>query len=262
VPFIYDLCASSIIISSLNSIGDIIAATGNPDVVVKHLDLSCFTSVRKFAEDINRTEDRLDVLVHNAGYAGFFTSAKSIDGLELTMATNHYGPFLLTHLLIDLLKRSAPSRIVVVSSALFILGQVDLSNLNPLTVLPGYLYYVSKRANMMFTEELARRLAANGGGVTANSLHPGLIDTGIWRNVHQPAKSFINFCCMFAKTMRQGAQTSIYASTAPELEKVNGKFFEECGLYFKQFQHDPKQLNEFWEQSVGLCGLGTSDPKI
>ena len=116
--------------------------------------------------------------------ASMFKKSISADGIEMTMATNHYGPFLLTHLLIDLLKKSAPSRIVVVASDYYKVIQVNLKDLNPINGFPTNLYYTSKGANIMFTRELAKRL--EGTNVTANSLHPGVIETGIWRHVPAP----------------------------------------------------------------------------
>ena len=150
-------------------------------MIVKKLDLSSQKSVRDFASDILQTESKLHVLIHNAGFAETFRKTKSDDDIEFTMATNHYGPFLLTHLLIDLLKKTAPSRIVIVASELYRFASVNLDNLNPVTTFPAYLYYVSKCANIMFTLVLAERL--KGSNVTVNCLHPGMIDSGIWRNV-------------------------------------------------------------------------------
>lgn len=135
------------------------------------LDLSSLQSVREFAREFNAKESRLDVLIHNAGYANTFDKAVSVDGVELTMATNHFGPFLLTHLLIDLLKKAATARIVVVASSLYRLASVNLDNLNPVNGTPWYLYYSSKCCNIMFTTELAKRL--EGTNITVNCLHPG-----------------------------------------------------------------------------------------
>ena len=108
------------------------------------LDLSSFQSIREFAEKIVKTESRLDVLIHNAGYAGMFKNFISDDGIELTMATNHYGPFLLTHLLIDLLLKSVPSRIVIVASEMYIFGHLNpesRSSLNPTRcIFPAHTY--------------------------------------------------------------------------------------------------------------------------
>ncbi|CAH2269063.1 retinol dehydrogenase 14 [Pararge aegeria] len=241
---------------------EIIEATKDAKVIVKKLDLSSFASIRAFAEDINKSEKTLDVLIHNAGYAETFKKAQSEDGIELTMATNHYGPFLLTHLLIDLLKKSAPSRIVVVASSLYRLASVNLENPNPLDSMPAYLYYVSKEANILFTRELARRL--EGTGVTANCLHPGLIDSGIWRNVPAPLSwglSLINFC--FFKTPLQGCQTSVMLAVDENLAKVTGKYFSDCQeSSISNSASDMGRARKLWEISEKMVKLEEGEPKI
>jgi NAD(P)-dependent dehydrogenase (short-subunit alcohol dehydrogenase family) len=150
---------------------EIAKETGNEALVVMKIDMSSFQSIREFAKEFLAKEQRLDVLIHNAGYGGAFAKHKSVDDIEITFAINHYGPFLLTHLLIEILKKSAPSRVVVVASDLYKLAKVNMQNLNPVTTWPAYLYYSSKGANIMFCTELARRL--EGTNVTANCLHPG-----------------------------------------------------------------------------------------
>jgi NAD(P)-dependent dehydrogenase (short-subunit alcohol dehydrogenase family) len=152
---------------------EIVKETGNENLTVMKIDLSSFQSIRDFAKEFLSKVQRLDVLIHNAGYGGAFAKHKSADDIEITFAINHYGPFLLTHLLIDILKKSAPSRIVVVASDLYKLAKVNLENLNPVSTWPTYLYYSSKGANIMFCTELARRL--EGTNVTANCLHPGML---------------------------------------------------------------------------------------
>lgn len=141
------------------------------------MDLSSFESVREFAATVNKTESKIDVLVHNAGYTEFFKRAVSVDGVEYTMATNHYGPFLLSHLLIDLLKRSAPSRIVFVASkthTLSFMNPLKSYHLNPVNFyIPFLLYGNTKYANILTTFEMARRL--KDFNVTVNCLHPGKI---------------------------------------------------------------------------------------
>lgn len=206
---------------------EIVKDSKNDNVIVKKLDLSSFASIREFAADINRTEPKLHVLIHNAGTAET-RSKVSEDGLELTMATNHYGPFLLTHLLIDLLIRTRSARIVVVASELYRLASLNLSKLNPVDAfLPAYLYYVSKYANICFTNELARRLEETG--VTANCLHPGMIDSGIWRNVPAPLSWPLMLIVKgFFKTPVQGCQTSVYLACSEEVEGVTGKYFMDC----------------------------------
>ncbi|KFB37597.1 short-chain dehydrogenase [Anopheles sinensis] len=240
---------------------EIVKETGNQNVVVMKLDLSSQASVREFAAEVLRTERKLDVLVHNAGFAETFRKSKSVDGVEFTMATNHYGPFLLTHLLIDLLKRSSPSRIVVVASELYRFASVNLNNLNPVNTLPAYLYYVSKCANIMFTRELARRL--EGTSVTANCLHPGMIDSGIWRNVPFPLTLPMRLIKSFFKTTAEGAQTSLYLACSEEVEGVSGKYFMDCkeaGL--SAGITDMERARQLWEESAKIVNLTSSDPKI
>ena len=115
----------------------------------------------------------------------------------------------------------------MVASELYRLASVNLDNVNPTTTLPAYLYYVSKYANIMFTLELARRL--DGTGVTANCLHPGMIDSGIWRNVPAPLSWGLQLIIKgFFKTPEQGAQTSIHVAVAEELKTITGKYFLDC----------------------------------
>ncbi|VVC96043.1 unnamed protein product [Leptidea sinapis] len=229
---------------------------------IKKLDLSSFSSIREFAADIIKTEPKLDVLIHNAGYAQTFKKYKTEDGLEMTMATNHYGPFLLTHLLITLLRKSTPSRIVVVASSLYRLASFNLDNPNPLTTMPGYLYYASKEANILFTKELARRL--EGTGVTANCLHPGLIDTGIWNNVPAPLSwplRLVNKC--FFKTPIQGCQTTVMLATDENLLKVSGKYFSDCQeSSLSNAASDMSRARKLWEISEKLVQLEENDPRI
>jgi len=244
------------------AMAEIIEETKNPNIIVLKLDLSSFKSIRTFAMEINRTEQKLDILVHNAGYANTFKKAVTEDGLEMTMATNHYGPFLLTHLLIDLMKKTHGSRIVVVSSSLYCLAKVDMNNLNPITTLPVYLYYVSKNANIMFTLELAKRL--QGTGVTANCVHPGLVDTGIWDSAPFPMNIplWLLRKWMF-KTPEQGCQTTVFCSVSEELDGISGRYYE----YNREAKLSQRLLDEnvnatFWDASTQLVKLTDNDSKI
>lgn len=241
---------------------EIVEQTKNDKVIVKKLDVSSFKSIREFAADINKTESRLDVLVHNAGFAQMFAKTQSEDGVETTMATNHYGPFLLTHLLIDLLKKSAPSRIVVVASELYRLASVNLNNPNPTTTSPAYLYYVSKYANIYFTKELSRRL--EGTGVTANCLHPGMIDSGIWRNVPAPLSWGLHLIVKgFFKTPAQGSQTTVMLAVSDEIANVSGKYFMDCReREVSSGANDMAKAKKWWEISEGIVKLQSDDPKI
>lgn len=246
---------------------------------MKKLDLSSQKSIREFAAEINNTETKLHVLIHNAGTAESKTKVTE-DGLELTMATNHFGPFLLTHLLIgimegnktkidfnyfflDLLKKSTPSRIVIVASELYRICSLNLEKINPInSYFPVYIYYVSKYANICFTRELAKKL--EGSGVTANCLHPGMINSGIWRNAPAPFSWPLKLIVRsFFKTTQQGCQTSVYLAASEEVETINGKYFVDCkekGL--NRGAMDDEKAEKLWELSVKLSNLQPTDPKI
>ncbi|XP_063701777.1 retinol dehydrogenase 14-like isoform X3 [Culicoides brevitarsis] len=231
------------------------------NLVIRKLDLSSFKSVREFAAVINETEPHLDVLLHNAGLGGaVYQSFTSVDGLEMVMATNYFGQFLLTHLLIDLLKRSAPSRIVIVSSVLHQAWPCTTENYLTRAV-PFFQYCKSKCGEVRFTVELAKRL--EGTGVTANCLHPGVINTDIYRNVKFPA-SILVFCMkMCMKKISEGILTSIYAVTAEELRHTNGKYFVDCAEkeLAKKYLDDKVNI-ELWDATKKVVKLTDVDPKI
>jgi len=132
-------------------------------------------------------------------------------------------------LLSDLLKQSKPSRIVIVASITYLLARLNLDNINMGPIIPGYKYYVSKYANIVFTLELARRL--EGTGVSANCLHPGMVDTGIWRNIPIPLSWFLQLTMKsFFKTCKQGAQTTIHVAISEEVNDISGKYFMDCAV--------------------------------
>jgi NAD(P)-dependent dehydrogenase (short-subunit alcohol dehydrogenase family) len=165
---------------------------------------------------------RLDVLINNAGIA-LFKKQTSVDGHELTFATNYLGPFLLTNLLLEVLKVSAPARIVTVSSLAHAWAQFNIDNPQKQGGVQGY--YSSKFALILFTYELARRL--EGTGVTATVLNPGFVATNIGRGngllskIIFPLSNFFNH----AVTPEEGAQTILYLATSPEVEGITGKYF-------------------------------------
>jgi NAD(P)-dependent dehydrogenase (short-subunit alcohol dehydrogenase family) len=269
---------------------EIVKESGNENVVVYRLDLSSFTSIREFAAKLNAKEERLDVLCHNAGYANYFSRAVSCDGIEMTMATNHYGPFLLTHLLIDLMKKTAtvsPCRIVVVASkthTLSFMNPLNEYHLNPVGfLLPTFLYGNSKFANFLFTFECARRL--KNLNITVNCLHPGelkkhaqnkrsdllhsdfthsgVIDSGIWRNLPFPLNLLFSISKVFIKNLEEGTQTTLYAMMSDDLKGVTGKYFRDCQIGRPRVDvHNVPWQEAMWEASKKLCKLTEQDPKI
>ncbi|CAG0880162.1 unnamed protein product [Darwinula stevensoni] len=237
---------------ALVAANDIKAATGNMEVVPKYCDLSKLSSVREFVKEILKTEDRLDVLINNAGMAGLQERTLTEDNLEYTMAANHFGHFLLTTSLLDLLEKSAPSRIVVVSSAIHTYGKVDLDNLNSEKEFSKYLIYGNtKLANVLFTKELARRL--EGTGVVANCLHPGVVHTEFARWLPQILQPIVHIILsIFIKTPEEGAQTSIHVAVSEEAGRVNGKYFSDCKMTVESEKAQDMELaKKLWE-AMGL----------
>ena len=192
------------------------------DAALLIADLASQRQVREVAAAFLKRFDRLDVLINNAGVAGWGTRLVTEDGLEATFAVNHLAPFLLTNLLLDTLKVSAPSRVVTVSSAAHKTYPLDLDDLQGERRYSGFgAYSRSKLANILFTLELSRRL--EGTGVTANCLHPGVVATGIFRNV----PGWIRFILTSPLVLspERGADTMIYLATAPEVAEVSGQYF-------------------------------------
>lgn len=227
------------------------------EVVVKQLDLSSLRSVQRFCQEVLREEPNLDVLINNAGvFQCPYT--KTEDGFEMQFGVNHLGHFLLTHLLLGLLKSSAPSRIVVVSSKLYKYGEINFDDLNSeKSYNRGSAYSRSKLANILFTRELARRL--EGTGVTVNVLHPGIVRTNLGRHINIPVlvKPLFNVVSWaFFKSPAEGAQTSVFLAASPEVEGVSGKYFGDC----KEEDLIPKAMDDLvarklWDISEVMVGL-------
>ncbi|XP_006269619.3 retinol dehydrogenase 14 [Alligator mississippiensis] len=227
------------------------------DLLVRELDLASLRSVRRFCHRVLQEEPRLDVLINNAGIFQC-PYMKTEDGFEMQFGVNHLGHFLLTNLLLGLLKSSAPSRVVVVSSKLYKYGEINFDDLNSeMNYNKSFCYSRSKLANILFTKELARRL--EGTGVTVNALHPGICRTNLGRHVNVPllAKPLLSFVSWaFFKTPLEGAQTSIYLASSPDVESVSGKYFGNC----KEEELLPKAMDDLvarklWDISEVMVGL-------
>ncbi|XP_043404044.1 retinol dehydrogenase 12 isoform X1 [Chelonia mydas] len=201
---------------------EIRAETGNQQVIVKKLDLADTKSIREFAENFLAEEKELHILINNAGVM-LCPYSKTADGFEIHLGVNHLGHFLLTFLLLECLKQSAPARIVNVSSLAHHGGRIRFHDLQGEKCYNwGLAYCHSKLANVLFTRELARRL--QGTGVTANSLHPGSVNSRLGRHSILLTLLWKTFS-FFLKTPREGAQTSVYCAVAEELESVTGQYF-------------------------------------
>ncbi|MFN7208965.1 MAG: SDR family oxidoreductase [Aggregatilineales bacterium] len=198
-------------------------STGNQAIEALRADLSAMSEVRRLADEVKARCPRLDVLLNNAG-AYFDKRLTSADGYEMTFALNHLSYFYLTNLLLDLLKASAPARIVNVSSDAHRFARLNVINPHKPPVYSGFrIYGESKLANVVFTYELARRL--EGTGVTVNAMHPGFVRTGFGKNNVGLIAKLFGVMQRFALTPEQGADTLIYLASSPEVEGVSGKYF-------------------------------------
>jgi NAD(P)-dependent dehydrogenase (short-subunit alcohol dehydrogenase family) len=186
-------------------------------------DLSSQRAIRLLAEEIHRRHDRLHVLINNAG-ALYSRRGLSEDGLERTLALNHLGYFLLTLLLIDLLRAGAPSRIINVASQAHVRGRVCFDDLQSERHYGGLsVYRASKLENLWFTYELARRL--DGSGITVNAMHPGTVATGLGMESPSWFRWVKRMLIPFFRTPAAGAATAIYLAASPEVEGVTGGYF-------------------------------------
>ena len=234
--------------------------SGSSQVDLLIADMSSQASVRALAEEIRQKYPRLDVLVNNAG-GGAPARQLSADGIEMTLATNHLGPALLTLLLLDLLKASAPSRIVNVSSSEAQHARLDMNDLQfERRKNRGVASYRQSKLLMnTFTFELARRLAETG--VTANCLHPGAVATNIWSAaaplILKPIiKPIIAVVKPFMLTSRQGAAVSLYLATSPEVAQVSGEYFVKSKpAKSNPLSRDPKLMAEVWRCTEKMTSL-------
>jgi retinol dehydrogenase 12 len=223
---------------------DITAAHGPDAASLLALDLSDLASVRAAAEAYIATGEPLHVLIDNAGVAG--QRGQTADGFELAFGVNHLGHFLFTTMLLGVLARSAPARVVVVSSdSHYQAGGIDFDALRrPTPSLTGLREYgVSKLCNVLFAQELARR---SGAGVTTYSLHPGVIASDIWRRVPWPLESLAK---LFMQSTEQGSRTPVYCATDPVLSGVTGRYYVNCAERAPSERATPELAAELWERS-------------
>lgn len=199
-------------------------------MIVKELDLASFASIRKFANDFLRSEQKLDVVINNAGVLGVPFSLTE-DGFETTFAINHLGHFLLTNLLAERLKESKPSRVIMVSSRLYKSGKINFDDLNGRQNYSAWkAYSQSKLANILFARTLSERLYDSG--VTTYSVSPGMVRTGLAR--HSIKGSWFKQVLyntvgrLMLRTPEQGCETILYCALSPDIEKLSGKFFFNC----------------------------------
>ncbi|KAI1902327.1 hypothetical protein AGOR_G00043620 [Albula goreensis] len=233
--------------------------TGNNNVVVRHLDLGSLYSVRQFVRAYAASEDRLDILINNAGVM-MCPKGLTEDGYETQLAVNHLGHFLLTNLLLDKLKSSAPSRVVNVSSIAHDGGKINFDDLcfekTPYDSMVSYRQ--SKLANVLFSRELARR--TKGTGVTSFALHPGVIRTELGRHVeawYPTLRVLLAIpAILLMKTPWEGAQTSIHCAVAEGLEEKSGCYFSDCAVKEPSPEgRDDLAALRLWEVSSKMVGF-------
>ncbi|XP_024859457.1 retinol dehydrogenase 14-like isoform X2 [Kryptolebias marmoratus] len=244
-----------------NTAEDVRKRSGNDNVVVKKLDLASLTSVRQLAKDVLANEERLDVLINNAGVMSC-PQWKTEDGFEMQFGVNHLGHFLLTNCLLDLLKKSTPSRIVNVSSLAHERGQIYFDDINQeKNYNPWKSYAQSKLANVLFTRELAHRL--QGTGVTAYSLHPGVILTELGRHLLPTIplwkRTMYKAFAFFIKNPTEGAQTTIYCAVEETLQNESGLYYSDCAHKTAAPQGlDDEAAKRLWDLSAAMVGLTRS----
>ncbi len=233
-------------------------AIGGP-VEVFAADVSSQREVRRLAVEALAAFPRLDVLVNNVG--GYWaTRHPTVDGLERTFAVNHLAPFLLTNLLLDRLRASAPARVVTVSSGAQAMGRIDFADLQGEQGYSGQrAYNQSKLANVLFTYELARRL--QGSGVTANVLHPGVVRTAFGQeDPRRWMRLLLPVVRPFLKSPEKGAETSIYLASSAEVAGVTGRYFVNCrSKTSARASYDTAAAAQLWQVSAALVGLTTAD---
>jgi len=228
--------------------------SGNEDIKLVLADFTSLDSVRNAANEIMAKFSKLHVLLNNAGgVIGKRTLTK--DGFETTFGVNHLAPFLLTNMLLPLLKSSAPSRVVTVSSMAHLGGHM---NFNDLQAEKSYTmmgaYGMSKLANILFSSELARRM--QGTQVTSNSLHPGVVATNFGSGGGAMVKFFYRAFAFALVTPEKGAQTSIYLASSPEVEGVTGKYFIKCKEAKPSKEaRDEETAKKLWDVSAQLVKL-------
>jgi NAD(P)-dependent dehydrogenase (short-subunit alcohol dehydrogenase family) len=236
------------------ALAEIKEKSANASVELMLADLSSQEEIRRLADEFKEAYPRLDVLINNAGVirSERITTA---DGLETTFAVNHLAYFLLTEVLLDVLKASAPSRIVNVASGDHRNGTIDFDDLQGEKGYKGpKAYSQSKLATVHFTYELARRL--EGTGVTANCLHPGVVGTNLGSGVTGVFGFMVRVLRPLMKSPEKGAETSIYLASSPEVEGLSGRYFVKKGeARSSAASHDERIASRLWEVSADLTNL-------
>lgn len=230
---------------------EILEQTPGAKIDLMHCNLGSFDSIRNFVKEFRNKYDKLHLLINNAG---IWETKRNLseDGVEMNFAVNHLAPFLLTNLLLDTIKNSAPARIVSVSSEAHRTGKINFADVELEKGFSSFKSYSqSKLANILFTKKLSQLL--KGTGITANCLHPGVVSTSLFEKM---PKIITGLMKPFMLTPAKGAETSIYLATSPEVEKTSGEYF----VKKKSKKPAPEALrqdvaNKLWDISEKYVGL-------
>ncbi len=234
---------------------DISRDTGNPEVRFVQADFAQLAQVRRLAQELQSLLPRLDVLINNAAVMAA-ARARSAEGYDLTFAVNHLAPFLLTNLLLDKLKASAPARVIVVASEAHRRATLDFGDLMNAGASGWWTAYErSKLANVLFARELARRLA--GTGVTVNALHPGVVRSQLFRSGPALLRVLLwSVGRLFMLSPQQGARGSVYLATASELDAESGGYYRGCRRVAPSAAAQSEACAaRLWQESARLTGL-------
>lgn len=236
------------------AMADIRKRSGSDSVELLLANLASFESVRALANEFLGKHDAMHVLINNAGVVAVRRSV-TVDGFETTLQVDYLSHFLLTNLLLGLLKRSAPSRIINVSSASHYGGHLNLEDLQ-MKKRYGVMkaYSRAKLAQVLFTYELSRRL--EGTGVTVNCLHPGAVATNIWKTSLGPFAFLGNVSRLFLLSPKAGAETPVYLASSGEVEGVTGKYFDSKRERKSSAEsYDGELARRLWAESARMTGL-------
>ncbi len=237
---------------SQNAIEKLKNEAGSTSIDFIKVDFSSMDSIKAAAEEFTKNYKRLDVLINNAALSNK-NKDFTCEGIEKTFAVNHLGYFLLTNLLLDTLKKSAPSKIINVASRAH--TRIDFDNLNgEKNFNPFTAYQYSKMGNIYFTFELAKRL--KDSGITVNCVHPGVVRTGIYRETYGIVKLLIKMMWPFFKTPQQSASIIMPLIESNEFEETTGKFFVDAKISEpKRGTYDIESQKRLWELSEKLTGI-------
>jgi retinol dehydrogenase 14 len=235
------------------AVAELTAAGGHGAVTPLLADFASQAEVRRMAAEVRGRSPRLDVLINNAG--GIFEKSTTADGFDYTFSVNHLAPYTLTLELLDLLKASAPARVITVASEASRLGHMNFEDLNGEQKFSSMRAYgQSKLANILFARELARRLA--GTGVTSNAVHPGGVNTGFGREGPAWMRAGVKFARPFMMSADKSASQLTWLATAPEMAAVTGEYFSGGKVAQGTAEsRDPDVARRLWEVSAEMAAL-------